>query len=64
MKAFAKLAGRPFGLTPLAWSTIGSKNPEMKKLTNWIKKSPEILNQRRAIVRRMQIANLLKGKKS
>lgn len=61
MEALNKLAGRPFGLSLAALKKHGKSHPALCAL---IERAPAILEQRRAIVRQTQIANLYPKPKS
>lgn len=53
------LIGRPFGIPPKALEHMGKTNPELKQIAALLRRAPDTLAERRAIVRKMQIHNLL-----
>ena len=53
-----KFAGCPLGLSPAALRKHGKSHPAFAHLCAFIERAPQIMEQRRAIVRRMQIDNL------
>ena len=63
MTNIPNLTGRVFGLTPQALKTLGAVHPEVMFLHNIATTAKATLARRQAIVRVMQLENILKTNK-
>ncbi|CAN5390230.1 hypothetical protein BH11PSE11_BH11PSE11_12280 [soil metagenome] len=62
MKALERFTGKIWGMPLQVFQIMGETDPDAKALSDWMSKAPDIMNRRRAIVRQMQLTNLMKAK--
>ena len=61
LNALSSTQAQQLGINAKALKIWGNKNPELTQVFNHLEKSGEIMNRRRAIVRQMQIDNMMKS---